>query len=40
MDESFYLLNLKSWIEKLINKEDTFLTFLFSKNSVEPSGGI
>lgn len=40
MDESFYLLNLKSWIDKLVNKEDTFLTFLFSKNSVEPSGGI
>ncbi|MDU6547623.1 ABC transporter ATP-binding protein, partial [Anaerococcus vaginalis] len=40
MDESFYLLNLKSWIDKLVNKEDTFLTFLFSNNSVEPSGGI
>ena len=40
MDESFYLLNLKSWIDGLVNKEDTFLTFLFSKNSVEPSGGI
>lgn len=40
MEESFYLLNLKSWMDKLVNKEDTFLTFLFSKNSVEPSGGI
>lgn len=40
MDESFYLLNFKSWINKLVNKEDTFLTYLFSKNSVEPSGGI
>lgn len=40
MDESFYLLNLKSWIDKLVDREDTFLTFLFSKNSAEPSGGI
>ena len=40
MDESFYLLNFKSWIDKLVDREDTFLTYLFSKNSVEPSGGI
>lgn len=40
MDESFYLLNFKSWINKLVDREDTFLTYLFSKNSVEPSGGI
>ena len=40
MDESFYLLNLKLWIDKLYYGKDTFLTYLFSEKSVEPSGGI
>ncbi|ACV29214.1 Lipid A export ATP-binding/permease protein MsbA [Anaerococcus prevotii] len=40
MDKSFDLLKLASWIDKLVDKEDTFLTYLFSDESVEPSGGI
>lgn len=40
MDKSFDLLKLTSWIDKLVDKEDTFLTYLFSDESVEPSGGI
>ena len=40
MDKSFNLLKLASWIDKLVDKEDTFLTYLFSDESVEPSGGI
>ncbi|MDD6919592.1 MAG: ABC transporter ATP-binding protein, partial [Peptoniphilaceae bacterium] len=40
MSKSFDLLNLASWIDKLVDKEDTFLTYLFSDESVEPSGGI
>ncbi|MDY2927657.1 ABC transporter ATP-binding protein [Anaerococcus sp.] len=40
MSKSFDLLKLTSWIDKLVDKEDTFLTYLFSDESVEPSGGI
>lgn len=40
MDKAFDLLNLSNWINKLVEKEDTFLTYLFSDKSVEPSGGI
>lgn len=40
MDKSFDLLKLAAWIDKLVDKEDTFLTYLFSDESVEPSGGI
>ena len=40
MNKSFDLLKLASWIDKLVDKEDTFLTYLFSDESVEPSGGI
>lgn len=40
MDKAFDLLNLSDWIGKLVEKEDTFLTYLFSDKSVEPSGGI
>lgn len=40
MGKSFDLLKLASWIDKLVDKEDTFLTYLFSDESVEPSGGI
>ncbi|WP_105300774.1 ABC transporter ATP-binding protein [Anaerococcus marasmi] len=40
MDRSFDLLKLEPWIDKLVDKEDTFLTYLFSDESVEPSGGI
>ena len=40
MDKAFDLLNLSNWIDKQIEKEDTFLTYLFSDKSVEPSGGI
>ncbi len=40
MDKSFDLLKLTSWIGKLVDREDTFLTYLFSDESVEPSGGI
>lgn len=40
MDTDFDLLNLANWIYKQVEKEDTFLTYLFSDKSVEPSGGI
>ena len=40
MDNAFNLLNLSSWIGRQVEKEDTFLTYLFSDKSVEPSGGI
>lgn len=40
MDEAFGLLNVKSWVDSLVEGKDTFLTYLFSENSVEPSGGI
>lgn len=40
MDKAFNLLNLSSWIGRQVEKEDTFLTYLFSDKSVEPSGGI
>ena len=40
MDTDFDLLNLSNWIYKQVEKEDTFLTYLFSDKSVEPSGGI
>ena len=40
MDKAFSLLNLSSWIGRQVEKEDTFLTYLFSDKSVEPSGGI
>ena len=40
MDKAFDLLNLSNWIDKQVEKEDTFLTYLFSDKSVEPSGGI
>lgn len=40
MDRAFDLLNLSNWIGKQVEKEDTFLTYLFSDKSVEPSGGI
>ena len=40
MDTAFNLLNLSDWTGKLVEKEDTFLTYLFSDKSVEPSGGI
>lgn len=40
MGKSFDLLKLAAWIDKLVDKEDTFLTYLFSDESVEPSGGI
>ena len=40
MDKAFDLLNLSDWISKQVEKEDTFLTYLFSDKSVEPSGGI
>ena len=40
MDRAFDLLNLSSWVNKQVEKEDTFLTYLFSDKSVEPSGGI
>lgn len=40
IDKAFDLLNLSSWIGKQVEKEDTFLTYLFSDKSVEPSGGI
>lgn len=40
MNKAFDLINLSDWTEKLIEKEDTFLTYLFSDKSVEPSGGI
>ena len=40
MDKAFDLLNLSAWITKQVEKEDTFLTYLFSDKSVEPSGGI
>lgn len=40
MDTAFNLLNLSDWIGKLVEKEDTFLTYLFSDKSVEPSGGL
>lgn len=40
MDKAFDLLNLRTWIKKQVEKEDTFLTYLFSDKSVEPSGGI
>ena len=40
MSKSFDLLKLTSWIDKLVDKEETFLTYLFSDESVEPSGGI
>ncbi|WP_308652616.1 ABC transporter ATP-binding protein [uncultured Anaerococcus sp.] len=40
MDRAFDLLNLSDWIGKQVEKEDTFLTYLFSDKSVEPSGGI
>ncbi|EEI83398.1 ABC transporter ATP-binding protein [Anaerococcus tetradius] len=40
MDTDFDLLNLSNWVDKQVEKEDTFLTYLFSDKSVEPSGGI
>lgn len=40
MDTDFDLLNLSNWIYKQVEKKDTFLTYLFSDKSVEPSGGI
>lgn len=40
MDRAFDILNLSDWIGKQVEKEDTFLTYLFSDKSVEPSGGI
>src|SRR5699024_11318253 len=40
MDRAFDLLNLSSWVNKQVEKEDTFLTYLFSDKSIEPSGGI
>lgn len=40
MDKDFDLLNLSNWVDKQVEKEDTFLTYLFSDKSVEPSGGI
>lgn len=40
MDTDFDLLNLSNWVDKQVKKEDTFLTYLFSDKSVEPSGGI
>lgn len=40
IDKAFDLLNLSNWIDKQVEKEDTFLTYLFSDKSVEPSGGI
>ena len=40
MAKAFDLLNLSTWIDKQVEKEDTFLTYLFSDKSVEPSGGI
>ena len=40
METAFDLLNLSDWIGKQVEKEDTFLTYLFSDKSVEPSGGI
>ena len=40
MAKAFDLLNLSTWIDKQVEKENTFLTYLFSDKSVEPSGGI
>lgn len=40
MDKAFDLLNLSDWTSRQVEKEDTFLTYLFSDKSVEPSGGI
>lgn len=40
MAKAFDLLNLSTWIGKQVEKENTFLTYLFSDKSVEPSGGI
>ena len=40
MDRAFDILNLSDWIGKQVEKEDTFLTYLFPYKSVEPSGGI
>lgn len=40
MNKAFDLLNLSDWTSRQVEKEDTFLTYLFSDKSVEPSGGI
>ncbi|MDY3005389.1 ABC transporter ATP-binding protein [Anaerococcus porci] len=40
MDKSFKLINIDKWIDKQVEGSDTYLTYLFSDKSVEPSGGI
>ena len=40
MNKAFDLVNVKNWTDSLIEKEDTFLSYLFSDKSVEVSGGI
>ncbi|MDO5047258.1 MAG: ABC transporter ATP-binding protein [Anaerococcus sp.] len=39
-NKAMKVLKLDKWIEKNENKEETYLTNLFSKKGIEPSGGI
>ena len=40
MDKSFELLNIKKWIDNLAEGKATYISTLFDKNGIQPSGGL
>lgn len=40
MNKAFRLINIDNWVKKQVEGSDTYISYLFSDKSVEPSGGI